>query len=574
VTRIAHAGLFVFLLLVPARLLTAQPGVITRVAGTGVAGFSGDNGPATAARLNTPRGAALDADGNLYIADSGNNRIRRVDAATGTITTVAGTGVAGFSGDAGPASAARLWSPRDVVIDGSGNLFIADSRNNRVRRIDAATGIISTVAGTGVFGAGADGILATASDLREPVGLAVDAAGHLYLAERSGHRVRRVDAATGFITTVAGTGVAGFNGNGILATAAQLNAPAAIIADEGGHLFIADTGNNRVRRISAATGLISTVAGTGVPGFAGDDGAATAARLSTPTGIRLDESGHLFIADSGNDRVRRVDSETGLISTIAGNGTAGGGGDGGLATAAQLNRPYSLRIDEGGNLYIVEEEGDRVRRVEGAAAAPNGDPEAAAAFTLAVPVCALSGSTSVQLDGSGSADPDLDPLSYAWTGPFPEGGGTVHGVAPVVTLALGGPHVVVLTVSDGHGGSDSDDVSITLEDTSSPTLTVLNPAVSVTPGTGTMTYVDVIAAAGVTAIDACDPNPVLTVSGPSLFRRGTSTEVTVTATDNTGNAVSETVTVTVAQGGRPADPGKPDHTGPPPGTPKGGKGQN
>jgi sugar lactone lactonase YvrE len=561
----------VFLLLVPARILMAQPGTITTVAGTGSAGFTGDNGPATSARLNTPRSTAFDADGNLYVADSANHRIRRIDATSGLITTVAGTGTSGFNGDGISATAASLWSPREIAFDADGNLFIADSRNNRIRRVDAGTGLIMTVAGTGVLGLGADGVPATASDLREPVGLAVDADGHLYFTELSSHRVRRVDAATGLISTVAGTGAAGFTGDAVSATASRLNAPTSVIVDPDGNLLIADMGNNRVRRVSATSGTISTVAGTGAAGFAGDDGLATAARLASPAGIRLDESGHLFIADFNNHRVRRVDADTGIVSTIAGTGTAGGTGDGALATAAQLNGPYGVTIDAGGDLFIAEASGDRVRRVAGVAAAPNSDPEATAAFTLSTAVCAASGGTAVQLDGSQSADPDLDALAYTWTGPFPEGNGTAHGVAPVVTLPLGGPHLVRLTVSDGQGGVDWDEVSILIDDTSSPMLTVINPVVSVTPGTGAMTAVDVIAASGATAVDACDAAPVLAVLGPSLFRRGTTTDVTVTATDASGNVVSRAVTVTVLEGDRPENPGKPDHTGPPPGTPKGGR---
>jgi streptogramin lyase len=378
-----------------------------------------------------------------------------------------------------------------------------------------------------------------------------------------------VDAATGLISTVAGTGVAGSGGDGMLATAAQLQLPAAVAIDADGNLFIGDTGNNRVRRVSAATGRISTVAGTGVSGFAGDGGLATAARLASPAGVRLDESGHLFIADFNNHRVRRVDAETGVISTVAGTGTAGSAGDGAAATAAHVDGPFGVTIDEDGHLYISEANGDRVRRVTGAAAAPNRDPEARAAYTLSSLVCAVAGGTAVHLDGSQSVDPDLDPLTYTWTGPFPEGSGVVHGAAPLVTLPLGGPHVVMLTVSDGQGGVDTDDVQVVIEDSSSPVLAVVNPAVSVTPGTGTMTAVDVIAASGATAVDECDPSPVLVASGPSLFRRGTTTEVMLTATDASGNAVSRSVTVTVLQGGRPEDPGKPDHTGPPSGAPAG-----
>jgi DNA-binding beta-propeller fold protein YncE len=268
-----------------------------------VAGYGGDSSPATATQLNSPRGLALDS-GNLYIGDSGNHRVRKIDLATGIITTFAGTGVAGFSGDGGQAAAAQLSNPFGVTI-ASGNLYIGDYGNNRVRRVDLATGTITTFAGTGVAGFAGDGGPASAAQLNTPRFLAV-ASGYLYVSDSGNNRVRRVDLATATITTFAGTGVAGFAGDGGPASAAQLNTPR-FLAVASGYLYISDSGNNRVRRVDLATGTITTVAGTAAAGFAGDGGPATAAQLKTPYGVAVDPGNqYLYIADTGNNRVRRV----------------------------------------------------------------------------------------------------------------------------------------------------------------------------------------------------------------------------------------------------------------------------
>jgi sugar lactone lactonase YvrE len=251
---------------------------------------------------------AVDAAGNLFIADTDNQRVRRVDAVTGTITTVAGTGVVGFGvGDGGPAAAAPLTYPHGVAVDAAGNLFIADTGNSRVRRVDAATGVITTVAGTGAFGFGGDGGPATGASLDKPYGVAVDAAGNLFIADTSNHRVRKVDAATGVITTVAGNGVWWtYGGDGGPAVAANLAYPFGVAVDAGGNVFIADDSGHRVRRVDAATGDIATAAGTGVAGYSGDGGPPTAARVLYPYGVAVDPAGNLFIADEVNQRVRKV----------------------------------------------------------------------------------------------------------------------------------------------------------------------------------------------------------------------------------------------------------------------------
>jgi sugar lactone lactonase YvrE len=277
-------------------------GTITTVAGNGTPGFSGDGGPATNARLAYPTGVAVDAAGNLYIADRLNSRVRKVST-SGTITTVAGDGSAGFSGDGGPATNAQLAGPYGVAVDAAGNLYIADFQNSRVRKV-STSGTITTVAGDGSFGFSGDGGPATNAQLAGPNGVAVDAAGNLYIADINNHRVRKVST-SGTITTVAGNGTPGFSGDGGPATNARLRPPTGVAVDAAGNLYIADIFNQRVRKVSTS-GTITTVAGTGIYGFSGDGGPATNARLAYPSGVAVDAAGNLYIADQNNHRVRKV----------------------------------------------------------------------------------------------------------------------------------------------------------------------------------------------------------------------------------------------------------------------------
>ena len=338
-------------------------GNISTVAGTGTAGFSGDGGAATAARLRSPSGVALDGSGNLYVADRLNNRIRKVDS-SGNISTVAGSGTAGFGGDGGSATAtaARLRSPAGVTLDGSGNLYIADTSNHRIRKVDSS-GVITTVAGGG--SSLGDGGAATAARLRSPSGVALDGSGNLYIADRDNYRIRKVDS-SGNISTVAGS-ARGFSGDGAAATAAQLNGPEDVALDGSGNLYIADTGNNRIRKVARAQSAddrtIETVAGTGTDGYSGEGGLATAAQLNAPRGVALDDRGNLYIADTNNNRIRWMEPHSGNIFTEAGNGTAGFSGDGGPAGAAQLNQPHGVALDGSGNLYIADTNNHRIRKV-------------------------------------------------------------------------------------------------------------------------------------------------------------------------------------------------------------------
>jgi sugar lactone lactonase YvrE len=346
-------------------LASAQGDIITTVAGNGTGGFSGDGGLATSASLFGPYGVAVDGAGNLFIADCYNNRIRKVSGG-GIITTIAGS-TAGYAGDGGPATLALLWAPCAVALDASGNLFIADQINNVIRKL-SASGIITTVAGGGEWLG--DGGLATSARLSSPSGVAVDVAGNLFIADSGNNRIRKVSA-SGIITTVAGSGAGGFSlpgsgfaGDGGPAISALLSQPTGIVADTAGNLFIADSYNNRIRKVSTG-GIITTVAGSGAitgytGGFSGDGGSATSAQLSRPYDVVLDASGNLLISDSLNNRIRKV-SASGIITTVAGGGAVLG--DGGPATSGILGGPFGIALDASGNLFIADFDDGRIREV-------------------------------------------------------------------------------------------------------------------------------------------------------------------------------------------------------------------
>jgi uncharacterized protein (TIGR03437 family) len=295
---------------------SGQSGVITTVAGNGTAGYSGDGGPATSAALRLPNGVAVDSSGNLYIADTSNSRIRKVTASTGVITTVAGNGTGGYSGDGGSATSAELFAPSGVAVDNSGNLYIADFVNMDIRKV-SASGIITTVAGGGCAasvtpncGAG-DGGPATSAELTGPMGVAVDSSGNLYIADFGNSRIRKVTAGTGIITTVAGSAFVGSHGDGGPATSAELFLPSGVAVDSSDNLYIADTSNCRIRKVTASTGVITTVAGNGSEIYSGDGGPATSAALFLPTGVAVDSDGNLYIADTHNQRIRKVTGSAG-----------------------------------------------------------------------------------------------------------------------------------------------------------------------------------------------------------------------------------------------------------------------
>lgn len=339
-------------------------GGISTYAGTGASGSGGDGGAATSATMSGPGGVSVASNGDIYFADRNNNVIRKVAAATGIITTVAGNGSAGFSGDGSAATGAGIKNPEDVYVASNGDLYISDTGHNRIRKVTAATGIISTVVGSGPAGSTGDGGAATSARLSSPDGIVVASNGDMYIGDKGNNKVRKVTAATGVITAYAGTGTAGYSGDGAAATLAKLTAPQGLDLASNGDLYIADTGNNVVRKVTAATGIITTYAGTGTSGSTGDGGAATSARLNGPQSLRLNAAGDLYIADTGNNKIRLV-TAAGVISTVVGTGTAGSAGDGGSPTSAQLNAPDGIAVTSTGVYYISDSNNNKIRKVSG-----------------------------------------------------------------------------------------------------------------------------------------------------------------------------------------------------------------
>jgi RHS repeat-associated protein len=355
-------------------------GDITTVAGSGYDGYSGDNGPAISAGLNYPLGASIDSSGNLYIADDANNRIREVNAATGKIITVAGNGTAGYAGDGAAATNAKLHNPAGTAIDSSGNIYIADELNNAIRKVTVSSGIITTVAGNGTQGSGGDGGPATNANLYHPLGVALDSSGNLYIADASNNRIQEVTSTTGIITTIAGTTSGGYSGDGGLAVNAKLCSPSSVALDSQNNIYIADSCNNRVRKITASSGIITTVAGSSGSGYSGDGGPATSATMFWPTAVAVDASSNIYIlegrtsaapnpANCGLREVLAANNSTGYgagnIYTIGGNGVCGYSGDGGTSTDAYLNDGYgdSIAIDPLGNIFFPDESNFRIRAV-------------------------------------------------------------------------------------------------------------------------------------------------------------------------------------------------------------------
>jgi len=413
----------------------ATGGVITTVAGTGGSGPGGDGGLATNAQLNAPKGVALDAAGNIYIADTNDNRIREVTRTL--MTPLAGTGIPGYGGDNGSAAAALLHLPTNVAVDPTGVVYVADAPNNVVRKI--SNGTITAFAGTGVAGLNLVSGNATTIELNQPSGVAVDSAGAVYIADTGNGRIRKVSG--GVLTTIAGGGLPSFGLNNGPALGAYLNAPTALAVDGAGDIYVADTGNNLVRKIVGSS--IDTVAGTGLNGFGGDGGPATSALLSGPSGVAVDPAGNVYIADTNNQRIREVTATNGLIVTIAGTGIAGFAGDGGPATKAQFSAPAGIAVDPtGSTIYVADTGNHRVRVV--------GPPGGACIFTLSA--------TSLQPSAAGgSFSVDIQTGSFcSWT---------MTGLPSWITVTGGstsgsGPSTVTLTVASNSGDSRSATITV------------------------------------------------------------------------------------------------------------------
>lgn len=396
----------------------ATSGTIVTIAGTGEPGYSGDGGPATAACLNEPKSVALDAQGRLYIADSENHLIRRVDLATGMMTTIAGlaeqaaeasplvstraaaghdfdddplgeprqtathkivqqadlsgtvrflvgtpAGAGRFGGDGGPATRATLNFPSAVAVDEAGNFYIGDTMNHRVRKVDVVSGTISTIAGTGQRRFSGDGGPATAAALNEPAALVVDDRGSLFVADQSNNRVRRVDLASGIITTVAGTGESAYTGDGVPAVEAGLAGPSGLALGADGILYLADTFNGRIRAVDLTTGLITTMAGDGSEYRYQGVPQEFSTSLSRPYGIAIEASGDILVTDSDSHLIRRCSRRKKIITRVAGNGKAGYSGDGGPPQESSLNYPFGVAVDRAGNLYIADTFNHRIRLI-------------------------------------------------------------------------------------------------------------------------------------------------------------------------------------------------------------------
>jgi DNA-binding beta-propeller fold protein YncE len=338
--------------------------IITTSVGTGERGYGGDGGPASRALLNGPFDVGFDAAGNLYFSDTFNHCIRRVDARTEIITTVAGCGEVGYSGDGGPATRARFNEPYGIAVDNAGNIYVADRHNHCVRRVDGTTGIITTFAGNGSPGFSGDDGPASRAGMVEPNGLALDPArNRLFIADVADHRVRVVDLTSGIIWTCAGTGEAEHGGDGGPATAAGIHGARAVKVAADGTLYILERQGSTLRQLDARTGVITTVAGTGARGYAGDGGPALAAVFDAPKEFTIDGEGNLVIVDTENHAIRQIDSRTRTIIPIAGNGRQGGGGDGGPARAASLDRPHGAAVAADGSIYIGDTNNHRVRKL-------------------------------------------------------------------------------------------------------------------------------------------------------------------------------------------------------------------
>ena len=462
------------------KILEAQ--IITTVAGNGYmigfGGYTGDGGQATAAELYRPMALGFDNAGNLYFSDWGNNVIRKVDA-NGIITTVAGNGygaglgTGGFSGDGGQATAAELNAPMGINTDAFGNLYIADADNARIRKVNSSTGIINTIAGNGAAGFNGDGGPATAAELAYPSKVRLDLSGNIYFADLTNSRIRKISAGTNIISTVAGNIYSRYSGDGGQATAACVFWPDGMSVDAEGNIYIADTGNDLIRKVNSI-GIITTIAGvtTGAgtnanEGYTGDGGQATEAELNEPTDVITDAAGNLFIGDIYNNRIRKV-TPSGIISTIAGTGMIGYSGDGGLAINAEIYQPRSLAFDSLGNLYFCDSYNNRIRKITNVGQ------------TVSVkPVSICSGSTAT-LTASGAVTYSWSPATYLNT--------TVGN-----TVISNAPNSITYTITGTKSNGMYYTITALLTVNPLPTITVNSPTIcigdtAILMASGALTY--------------------------------------------------------------------------------------
>ncbi len=352
-----------WLALIPLLLFAAPPPNAVTLAGTGVAGFSGDGGPATEAQINNPYGLVIGPDGALYFCEIGNHRIRRLDLTSRRLSTVAGTGAKGYSGDGGPALAANLNEPYEVRFDRAGNMYFAEMQNHIVRRVDAQTHTITTIAGTGQPGFSGDGGPAAKAALRQPHSIAFDAQQNLLICDIGNLRIRRVDLKTGIIETWAGTGEKKPTPDDSPIAGTPLNGPRAITSDPEGNLYLVLREGNAVFKIDPRANRIHHIGGTGETGYTGDGGPAKSAKLSGPKGVAWAPDNSLYLADTESHTIRRIDLKTGIISTVVGTGQRGNGPDGD-PLHCQLSRPHGIFVSTSGKIYISDSESHRIRTLE------------------------------------------------------------------------------------------------------------------------------------------------------------------------------------------------------------------
>ncbi len=463
---------------------TMTAGNMYTLAGNGYVAYSGDGGPAVGATMNAPYGMAIDGLGNLYIADTFNQVIREVSVSDGKIRTIAGTGTFGYSGDGGPAIQARLNFPYRVTLDHSGNLFIADASNCVIRKVAAGTGIITTVAGNGICAFNGDNQAATSAALNDPYGLIVDDADNLYIADSANFRIREVPATTsatmtaGYMYTIAGTNYAPTIGDNGPATSAMLYFPLGIAMDKDGNLFIADTYHGRIREVAAKTtstmtaGYIYTAAGNGTSGPTGDNGPALNAALYYPSDVQVDATGNLFIADTYSISVREVPASSnatmtaGYIYTVAGTGTPGYTGDGGLATSAMIRGPRGLAAGPGGDLLIVDTDNGAIRSVAGLLSNPWLTVGASSLSFGAEVVGTTSAAQSITVSNSGTAPLNVSGVSFSGTNAsdFAQTNTCTSAVQPSATCSVSatfkpsasGSRVASIVISsEGTGGPET-----------------------------------------------------------------------------------------------------------------------
>lgn len=389
------------MLVVAGNAASAQ-GIINTIAGTGVAGFSGDGGPAISARFSGPYGVAVDGAGNIYVADKSNNRVRMISSATGNISTFAGS-TYGLSGLGGPATLAKMKYPDGVFVNAAGDVVITDWYNDMTFNVDHSTGNIAALCGCGSQGCGGDGGPSWLAKMMTPAGSCQDLSGNTYVADKGCNKIRRVDAITGIVSTVAGSGSFGYSGDGGLAIAAKFAGISSVFFDPtspgAGHIYMSDAGNNVVRKVDLNTGIVTTVAGSGVAGYSGNGGIATNARLRNPGNMFIDNNSNIYLCDRGNHVIRKIQLTSGLITTIAGNGAAGFGGDGDVSTNARLNNPEGVWVSNTGHLFIADAGNQRIRVIspKGGGSTPATGPSTASGTPKGAAVSSVLNASEIRI---------------------------------------------------------------------------------------------------------------------------------------------------------------------------------